>query len=287
MFGFLNINKAAGMTSHDVVGRVRRIVGRKVKVGHAGTLDPAATGVLPVALGPATRLIEYLSAAHKGYRATVSLGTSTTTDDAEGEPLEQQPVPPLERAALEQALDAFRGPIMQVPPMVSAVHHQGQRLYDLARAGKTVERAPRPVTITRLELVDQSDTRLVLHVECSKGTYIRSLARDLGAALGCGAHLADLTRTFVGPFVLEQAVTLETLAQQGTVQPFLLPPETAVADWPTVTLDERQCQDIRNGRAISLPEMPAHHLRAHAPDGALLALLRHGEHAWQPEKVFA
>jgi tRNA pseudouridine55 synthase len=287
MFGFLNINKAAGMTSHDVVGRIRRIVGRKVKVGHAGTLDPAATGVLPVALGPATRLIDYLSAAHKGYHATVTLGTSTTTDDAEGEPLEQRPVPSLDRAALEQALDAFRGPIMQVPPMVSAVHHQGQRLYELARAGKTVEREPRPVTITRLDLVEHSGTQLVLHVECSKGTYIRSLARDLGAALGCGAHLAALTRTFVGPFALEQAVSLESLAQQGTVQPFLLPPETAVTDWPAVTLDDRQCQDVRNGRAISLPEIPAFHLRAHAPDGALLALLRRSENAWQPEKVFA
>jgi tRNA pseudouridine55 synthase len=143
------------------------------------------------------------------------------------------------------------------------------------------------VTITRLELVGHSGTQLVLNIECSKGTYIRSLARDLGAALGCGAHLADLARTFVGPFVLAHAVTLETLAQQDTVQPFLLLPETAVADWPAVTLDEQQRQDIRNGRAISLPEMPAHHLRAHAPDGALLALLRRDEHTWQPEKVFA
>lgn len=136
MHGFLNIHKAAGMTSHDVVARVRRLVGRKIKVGHAGTLDPAATGVLPVAIGQATRLIEYLADARKGYRATVALGITTSTDDAEGDPLTCQPIPPLDGVALEAALAPLRGTIQQVPPMYAALHHNGQRLYDLARAGR-------------------------------------------------------------------------------------------------------------------------------------------------------
>lgn len=286
MQGFLNIDKPSGLTSHDVVARVRRLVGRTVKVGHAGTLDPAATGVLPLALGRATRLIEYLTDARKGYRALVRLGVTTTTDDAEGEPLERRAPPPLDAAALEAALAPLRGTIMQVPPMYSALHHGGKRLYELARAGETVERAPRPVTIDRLELVRWETPDLTLDVTCSKGAYIRALARDLGAALGCGAHLAALKRTFVGAFRIEQATPLAALeSDPALIGRVLLPPEAAVADWPAVALDAAQSQRVRNGLGIGLPDAVGDRVRAHGPDGALLALLRRDEAVWRPEKV--
>lgn len=294
MNGFLNIAKPAGLTSHDVVARVRRLAGRGVKVGHAGTLDPAATGVLPVALGAATRLIEHLADARKGYVGRVRLGATTTTDDAEGEVLETRPVPPFDEATIEAALAPLRGAIMQVPPMYSALHHEGRRLYDLARAGQTLELAPRPVVVHRLDWArDGAD--LLLTVECGKGTYIRSLARDLGVALGCGAHLAALERTFVGPFHLAGAVTLDALlADPGLLPAALLPPETAVADWYAFHLDAAQARRVANGMPVSLPTLagmseadaPGLRARAHAPDGSLIALLRREGEAWRPEKVF-
>lgn len=196
--GFVIIDKPAGITSHDVVAQLRRVA-RQKRVGHAGTLDPAATGVLVTALGNATRLIEYVQdATSKRYLAEVRLGITTSTDDAEGETLASSAVPTLGEAALEQALGAFRGPIEQVPPMYSALHHEGRRLHELAREGITVERAARPVTIERLELLAHTHDTLTLDVLCSKGTYIRSLARDLGAALGCGAAVAGETALGAG-----------------------------------------------------------------------------------------
>ena len=287
MHGFLNINKPAGLTSHDVVARVRRLVGRGVKVGHAGTLDPAATGVLPVALGQATRLIEYLAEAPKGYSGLVRLGVVTSTDDAEGEILATRPVPDLADSQIEAAVAPLRGSIMQVPPMYSALHHEGRRLYDLARAGQTVALEPRPVMVARLDWA-WSGTDLRLEVECGKGTYIRALARDIGTALGCGAHLAALARTAVGPFRLADATALDTLlADPGLLPKVLLPPETAVAGWPVALLDEEQARRIANGLPLSLVGLSGERARAHGPDGALLALLwREGE-LWRPEKVFA
>ena len=184
MHGFLNIDKPAGLTSHDVVARVRRAA-RQKRVGHAGTLDPAATGVLVVALGAATRLIEYVQdATSKRYLATVRLGASTATDDGEGEVIATAPVPELRAADFERVLDGFRGEILQVPPMYAALHHQGRRLHELAREGIVVERAARPVTIERLDLIGWSPPDLLLDVMCSKGTYIRALARDLGEEIG-------------------------------------------------------------------------------------------------------
>lgn len=289
MNGFLNIKKPAGLTSHDVVARVRRLVGKGVKVGHAGTLDPAATGVLPLALGHATRLIEYLVAdTHKGYVGLVRLGVRTATDDAEGEPIASAPVPTLEDAQIEAAVAGLRGNILQVPPIYSALHHDGKRLYELARAGQTVELAPRPVIIYSLSWERAGDDTLRITVECGKGTYIRSLARDIGAALGCGAHLAALERTLVGAFRIEDAATLdELLAEPARLPTLLLPPELAVAEWPAAQLDETGAQRVRNGMALQLPELVGERARAHGPDGALLALLRReGEH-WRPEKVFA
>lgn len=287
MDGFLNLDKPAGLTSHDVVARVRRVAGRGVKVGHAGTLDPGATGVLPVALGQATRLIEYLTDTRKGYRGLVRLGTTTSTDDAEGEVLERRAVPPLADAQIEAAVAPLRGPIMQVPPMYSALHHQGRRLYDLARAGQTVTLDPRPVEVYRLDWAWSGEQELELVVECGKGTYIRALARDLGAALGCGAHLAALTRTRVGPFTLERAIGLEPLIADRAMLPgALLPPETAVANFPVAHLDAATARRVTNGLPVSLPELEGEEARAHGPEGQLIAMLRREGPRWHPVKVF-
>ena len=288
MNGFLNLAKPAGMTSHTAVARVRRLVGRNVKVGHAGTLDPAATGVLPLALGYATRLIEYFVDAPKGYRALVRLGITTTTDDAEGAVLIQTPLPPLEGTTIEAALVPFRGAIMQVPPQFSAIHHQGRRLYELARAGEVVELAPRPVTITQLELVTFDLPDLVLNVACSKGTYIRSLARDFGRVLGCGAHLAALERTFVGQFTLANAIPLAAIENDPSLLiAHLLPPETAVADWPLVPLDESALERVYHGLPLpSETAPPSEMARAHNTAGRLVALLQYADGLWKPIKVF-
>lgn len=295
MHGFLNIDKPAGITSHDVVARVRRVA-RQKRVGHAGTLDPAATGVLVIALGQATRLIEYVQdETRKRYTATIRLGITTTTDDAEGDITAANPVPELDRSSVEVALAPFRGRIQQVPPMYSALHHQGQRLYDLARAGKVVDIPARPVQIYSLSLLDMDLPTVTLDVECGKGTYIRSLARDLGAALGCGAHLAGLRRTAVGVFEIADAVSLEDLeGEKGSeasspLLPFspslLLSPETAVLDWPSITLDADQATYVRNGRPLALI-LEGQRIRAHAPDGVLLALLEREGAMWKPTKVF-
>jgi len=313
LHGFLNIDKPAGMTSHDVVAQIRRAA-RQKRVGHAGTLDPAATGVLVVALGNATRLIEYVQdATSKRYLATVCLGTTTATDDAEGGVVATAAVPPLDRAAIEQALEPFRGAITQVPPMYSALHHQGRRLHELAREGIVVERAARPVMIERLVLLDWAAPLLMLDIMCSKGTYIRSLARDLGAVLGCGAHLHALRRTAVGAFLIENALPLDRVKgwhgdtatrrhgdtetsvnrsfSPSSLPPFslseaLLPPEIAVADWPAAALGAEAARQVRNGLAIALAGIDADHVRAHGPEGDLLALLERAGDLWQPVKVF-
>lgn len=293
MIGFVNLNKPVGPTSHTMVAHLRRIVGRKVRVGHAGTLDPAASGVLPLAVGSATRLISYLTDAPKGYRATVQLGSTTTTDDAEGEIVSTHPVPPLDWATLAAALEPFRGDIWQVPPMYAALHHEGKRLYELARAGQTVERPPRPVTIISLELVATANapltapiTRFIIDVRCSKGTYIRALARDIGATLGCGAHLAALQRTAVGDFTLATAVSPSDLHDHASLATHLLPPDIAVRDWAAITVSEAEARAIQHGQGVLLDLDPAAvHARAHLYDGQLLALLVYRDGIWQPDKV--
>ncbi len=284
--GFVIIDKPAGITSHGVVAQLRRVV-RQKRVGHAGTLDPAATGVLVTALGNATRLIEYVQdATSKRYLAEVRLGVTTSTDDAEGETLGTSPVPPLDEAAIEQVLSAFRGPIEQVPPMYSALHHEGRRLHELAREGITVERAARPVTIERLELLAHTHDTLTLDVLCSKGTYIRSLARDLGTALGCGAHLASLCRTAVGEFTLADAHPLAGLTEESIpLTQVLLPAERAVLDWPAAQVDMETARRVRNGLPVAL-EVAGQRARIHAPGGELLALAHRAGELWQPDKVF-
>jgi tRNA pseudouridine55 synthase len=239
-------------------------------------------------LGLATRLVEYIQeATTKRYRAVIHLGATTTTDDAEGQVLATAPVPALDPAALDMLLDQFRGEIVQVPPMYAALHHEGRRLHELARAGVVVERQARPVTIERLAIAACEAPLLTIDIMCSKGTYIRSLARDIGAALGCGAHLSELRRTAVGTFTIEEATPLEALEKSGLdIMSILLPPTLAVADWPAVTLSVEVAQQVRNGQVIALDGIDGDRARAHSPDGALLALLARSGERWKPEKVF-
>ncbi|GDX72497.1 tRNA pseudouridine synthase B [Cyanobium sp.] len=245
--GFLVLDKPAGLSSHGCVSRVRRAYGLK-RVGHGGTLDPAVTGVLPIALGPATRLLPYLSG-EKAYRGRIQLGLSTDSDDLEGTPLQQRPWPDLASADLERALERFRGPIAQRPPAVSAVHVNGQRAYKLARQGEQLNLPPRPVTIHRLELLawDPALGQLELLVRCSAGTYIRSLARDLGELLGCGGCLASLRRTEALGFDLHQSVPLEALDQ--TTPPALVSPLQALAHLPQHQLGHGDLPGWRCGRS--------------------------------------
>lgn len=210
MDGILNINKPTGLTSHDVVKRVRRIL-KIQKVGHAGTLDPEASGVLLVCMGRGTKLVEHLMNLPKHYRGTMRLGIKTDTQDAWGQVIFQGSVPQFTREQLLGVFSEFTGVIQQVPPMFSALKHQGRRLYDLARQGIEVERQPREVQIRALRLLEVSGSLVDFEVECSRGTYVRTLCSDMGDRLGCGAHLSRLERIRVGPFALEEALTLEDL----------------------------------------------------------------------------
>ncbi len=289
VFGLLNIDKPAGPTSHDIVARVRR--GTRVrKVGHAGTLDPMATGVLVLCLGAATRLSEYVMASGKVYRARVRFGIETDTYDAEGTVVAERPVA-LDRAAVEAALDAFRGTIEQVPPMYSAIQRGGRRLYELARAGQEVAREPRPVTIDRLALIAWEPPDAELEIACSPGTYIRSLAHDLGQALGTGAHLAALRRVASGHFTVEDAVCwdeLEAAMADRSWRRYVLPADQAVADLSALYLDAAQSEAVRRGQwldADPLPE-PGALARAYDDAGAFLAVLEARGARWKPQKVF-
>lgn len=292
VFGLLNLHKPVGPTSHDVVARVRRLT-RIRKIGHAGTLDPLAAGVLVLGLGPATRVSEYAMRSPKRYRGTVRLGATTTTYDAEGEIVTQQPVGDLTQAQIEAGLEQFTGEIEQVPPMYSAIKQDGRRLYDLAREGQDVSRGARQVTIERIEIVALALPDVVLDVTCSPGTYIRSLAHDLGAVLGVGGYLAGLTRVASGGFTLEDAVPLdvfEAAAQAGDWRRYLLPPEQALPDAARLRLDAAQTERVLHGNAIEAPAEADGLACAFGPDGAFLAVLeaqdQRGLRAWQPVKVF-
>lgn len=288
VFGFLNINKPTGMTSHDVVAKIRRGLHIK-KVGHAGTLDPLADGVLVICLGGATRMSDYVMHGTKRYTARVHLGITTDTYDLEGAILSERDVTSIRREDVEQALTAFRGDIRQIPPMYSAIKQGGRKLYDLARAGQTVEREARPVTISGLTILDWQPPLVTLDVECSAGTYIRSLAYDLGEALGVGAHLAGLTRTASGRFILDQAVSLVALLDNPDWQERLISPRIALADWPSVVIDEDSIEEIRHGRMIPAPsevQQPGKDIFAYNGEGALIAILTRKDDALHPRKVF-
>jgi tRNA pseudouridine55 synthase len=253
--GVLNLDKPAGPTSHDVVARVRRLCGTK-RVGHAGTLDPAATGVLVVLLGVATRLAEYATDLPKQYDAVIQFGLRTDSQDTTGAVLSREDTSSLTEADVEAALPAFRGEIMQTPPMVSAVKVEGKRLYELARRGETVERAARPVTIHSLRLVEFHPGPAAwgrLLVECSSGTYIRTLCADLGESLSCGASMDALRRTRIGPFRVDAALSLEALEQavnEGRLSEALQPSAAAVAHLPAVTVGPEERRRLLHGMTV-------------------------------------
>jgi len=258
--GILLLDKPRGLTSNAALGRAKRVLGIR-KAGHTGALDPMATGLLPLCFGEATKVSAFLLDADKAYTAELRLGETTASGDADGEVIDSQPVPALTAADLEAVLTGFRGAIEQVPPMYSALKHKGRRLHELARAGIEVERSPRTVRIERLEVLELEPARIVLRVDCSKGTYIRSLAVDIGAVLGCGAHLSGLVRTRSGPFTLGEAIGLEPLEGLDPVaaRARLLPADRALADLPAVVVEPAQGRDLGHGRpvAVALGDCPA------------------------------
>ena len=252
--GILVLDKPAGMTSNAALQKAKRLF-NAAKAGHTGSLDPMATGVLPLCLGEATKFAQHLLEGAKAYRATARLGVVTDTGDREGTVLSESPVPVgFGAGMLAPVLDRFRGDIEQVPPMYSALKHKGRPLYELAREGKTVERAPRQVRIDRLDLLEVTADSFTVDVACSKGTYIRTLVEDIGAALGCGAHLADLRRTTAAGFSLDQAVTLETLeaADMSSRDEYLLPVDRALALMPEIQLESEHLVSILNGQAVRI-----------------------------------
>ena len=272
--GIVVVDKPGGMTSHDVVGRCRRIFGTR-KVGHAGTLDPMATGVLVIGVERATKILGLIAGTAKSYAATIRLGQTTSTDDAEGEPLTRTDTAGLDDAAIEAAVAAQRGDILQRPSAVSAIKVDGKRAYQRAREGETVELAARPVRITRFEVlaVRRVDGYLDVEVEvdCSSGTYIRALARDIGADLGVGGHLTALRRTRVGSFGLDQAHTLAALAEQPALSYTL--DEACLLGFPRRDLSAEQVIDVGHGRALEPAGIDGIYA-AVAPDGRVMALLR-------------
>jgi tRNA pseudouridine55 synthase len=287
--GILNLDKPAGVTSFDVVARVKHLL-REMRVGHGGTLDPLATGVLPIFLGQATRLMEYMAELSKTYRAVVELGAVTATYDAEGEVIRRCDASDKTFAQVEAALALFRGDIMQAPPAFSALKQHGMPLYRLARQGVTPVVEKRPVHIYRLEMLDFNSPRVSLEIECSKGTYIRSLAYDLGEALGCGAYLKSLTRTAYGPFNITDAITLERLgaaASEGVWSELVRQMDTLLTDWTAVTLTKEQALGVVQGKVQAL-ETEGERLRAYDTEGGFLAILKRDAETklWQPHKVF-
>ena len=258
--GVLVLDKPRGFSSNAALQKVRWLLNAE-KAGHTGSLDPLATGVLPLCFGEATKFSQYLLDADKGYSTVAQLGGTTTTGDAEGEVLERRAVA-VDEAAIQAALPAFRGQIEQIPPMYSALKRDGQPLYKLARAGEVVEREARSVTIARLELLALQEDRATLEVACSKGTYVRTLVEDLGARLGCGAHVAELRRTQAGPFGLAQAISLEELeaahAEGGSeaLDRFLLPVDSGLEHWPLVQLTQHSAYYWLHGQPVRAANAP-------------------------------
>lgn len=259
--GVLLLDKPVGWTSNAALQAVKHLY-QAAKAGHTGSLDPLASGLLPICLGEATKLSGFLLNADKGYRFTCRLGVTTTTGDAEGEVVAVRPVGPLSRESMEAALRRFVGTIRQIPPMYSALKHNGQPLYKLARKGMEVERAPREVTVHELRLLRLDDEEFECELRCSKGTYVRTLATDLGEILGCGAHVTALRRTVVEPFDAARMVTLESLrewAEQGlaVLDTKLLPSDSAVTQWPAVRVGGDAAFYLRQGQPVLAPRAPS------------------------------
>jgi tRNA pseudouridine55 synthase len=273
LHGVLLLDKPLGWSSNDALQKAKWLL-RAEKGGHTGTLDPLATGLLPLCFGAATKFSQVSLDADKAYRATLKLGQRTSTGDLEGEVIEERPVA-TDRAAIQAACARFTGAIDQVPPMHSALKKDGKALYEYARAGVEVERAPRRVSIHGIDIVDWQDAAatLVIDVRCSKGTYIRTLAEDIGAALGCGAHLTALRRTGTGTLHIDEALTLEQLEalDEAGREERLLPPDALLADWPSVALDHAEAGRFLSGLRRRLPRPDAPAVRVYGPEpGAFL-----------------
>ena len=271
MNGIVVIDKPAGWTSQDVTARLRRVFNTR-RIGHGGTLDPMATGVLPVFVGRATRGVEFFEHAEKTYEAVLRLGITTDTEDITGSVLERREVN-ITRETLESALEAFRGEIFQVPPMYSALKVNGQKLCDLARKGKEVERTPRPITIHALTLLEFTGETARLRVRCSKGTYIRTLCKDIGAALGCGGCMEALRRTGAGEYTIDEAVPLDRLLEAENPGEFLRDVDTMFRGFPAVTLTPNQEKRCRNGNPFSV-KMEEGTYRAYSQMGEFLMLAK-------------
>jgi tRNA pseudouridine55 synthase len=287
--GVLVVDKPVGMTSHDVVQAIRR--GTNIqRAGHTGTLDPRASGVLVILIGPAVRLSEYVSASDKRYQAIIRLGATTDTYDEEGQVTSSQPVE-ISETLFETTLKQFIGEIEQIPPPYSAVKVDGRKAYDLARQGEEVELAPRIINVYNLDLLEWAPPEAVIDVYCSSGTYVRSLANDLGKELGCGAHLVGLRRTKSGRFTLRDAVPLRKLRdafEAGNWYQYLIPAAEALSDWPSIELNADELEIIKHGNKI--PSQPGSKgwIRGVSQQGELVALLEHNDETqeWQPKKVF-
>lgn len=271
--GILLLDKPLGMSSNAALQRAKGLYKAR-KAGHTGSLDPLASGVLPICFGEATKVSAFLLSSDKRYRTVAQLGQISSTGDMEGEILETKPVPALNSAAIEAVLAQFRGPIEQIPPMHSALKHEGTPLYKLARQGISIERKVRHVTIYELTVVESSETTLTLDVLCSKGTYIRTLVEDIGNALGCGAFVAKLRRTEVSPFGEYPIYTLEqltALAETGGLMDILLPVDTAIAHWPSLNLNAEETQRLCNGLRVERDDVPeAEGIRLYDPENRFI-----------------
>ena len=281
--GLVLVDKPSGWTSHDVVARCRRLAGTR-RVGHAGTLDPMATGLLIVGVNRATRLLGHLALHDKDYLATIRLGVTTVTDDAEGDVVDSVDADGVDDAALAGAMAALTGDLMQVPSSVSAIKVDGKRAYARARAGESVELTPRPVHVARFALLARRGAELDVEVTCSTGTYVRALARDLGSALGVGAHLTALRRTRIGGFGIDGAHTLEALESRFDVVSL---DDALRSAFPTRTLTDDEVFRVARGQRIDAAGMPASPIAALAPDGSAVALLEERDGAVRSLVVFA
>ena len=271
MDGIVIVDKPRDWTSQDVTARLRRVFSTR-RIGHGGTLDPMATGVLPVFVGRATRGVEFFEHAEKTYETVLRLGLTTDTEDITGAVLTEHPVSFTEEQ-LTKTLDAFRGEIMQIPPMYSALKVNGQKLCDLARKGKTVERQPRPITIYELTLLDRGENTLRLRVRCSKGTYIRTLCKDIGEALGCGGCMESLRRVSAGEYTIDEAVPLQELLDTVEPETYLRGVDTMFRNYPAVTLTANQEKRCRNGNTFSV-KLPEGTYRAYSQSGEFLMLAK-------------
>ena len=293
--GILVLDKPAGISSMEVVRRIKRASGIR-RVGHGGTLDPMATGVIPICLGRATRLMEYMLDSSKEYIGEVHLGISTDSYDAEGEITGRSDPSGVEREDIEDVLNRFLGQIEQVPPMFSALKRKGKRLYELARQGIEVEREPRSMTVHSIRLAGWNPPVATVHIECSRGFYMRSLAHDIGVQLGCGAHLKSLTRLRTGRFRIDDAVSIETAQrsfEEGSWPELLASLDSVLGDLRAIIVDEREQTSIQNGRPVPLSKDDSappsdEQFRAYSLDGEFLAIMRFdaSDRCWRPDKVF-